>query len=75
MLVRTCEYQVPSSFVDNPEVVASQVHARSRSSYEEETGHDISYRNGVEYDGIEHVSSISPLHGMFMHKIVVVRMT
>lgn len=43
-------------FVDNPEVVASQARAFSRLSYENEMRHDISYRNGVEHDGIEHVS-------------------
>lgn len=40
--------------------MASQVHEQSRSSYGEETGHDISYRNGVEYDGIEYVSFNQP---------------
>ena len=61
MLVRTGDYQVPSLFVDNPEVMASQAHALSRPSYGEETGHDgVEYRNGVEYDGIEHVSLNQP---------------
>jgi hypothetical protein len=54
------DYPVPSLFVDNPEVMASQAHVFSRPNYREEMGHDISYRNGVEYDGIEHVSLNQP---------------
>jgi len=63
-LVHTCDvyhdFPVPSLFVDNPKVVASQARALLRPSYGDEMGHDISYRNGVEYDGIEHVSLNEP---------------
>jgi len=47
---------VPSSFVDNPEVVASLARIFSCPYYGDEIGHDISYRNDIKYDKIEHVS-------------------
>ena len=62
---------MPSLFVNNPEVVASQARVLSRLSYGDEMEHDILYRNGVKYDGIEHMSLNEPTSYNVYDKITI----